>query len=80
MPVVFRYDGFRFFFYSDEGNPREPMHVHVRKGECEAKFWLTPDVQFAYSFGFNARTLRSLTKIIESNKEIMEGAWNEYFS
>jgi len=24
MPVVFRDKGFRFFFYSNEGNPREP--------------------------------------------------------
>jgi hypothetical protein len=30
MPVVFRYKSFRFFFYSNEGNPREAMRVHVR--------------------------------------------------
>jgi hypothetical protein len=24
MPVVFRYKGVRFFFYSNEGSPREP--------------------------------------------------------
>ena len=32
MPVVFRTEGHAFFFYSNEGNPREPVHVHVRKG------------------------------------------------
>ena len=37
MPTVFRIDGFRFFFYSNEGNPREPVHVHVRKAGAEAK-------------------------------------------
>ena len=37
MPVVFRYKGYRFFFYSNEGNPREPLHIHVRKGEAVAK-------------------------------------------
>ena len=37
MPVVFRYKGFRFFFYSNEGIPREPVHVHVRAGGSEAK-------------------------------------------
>ena len=30
MPVIFRYKGFRFFFYSNEGNPREALHVHAR--------------------------------------------------
>ena len=39
MPVVFRHDGFRFFFFSNEGDPREPVHVHVRKSDGEAKLW-----------------------------------------
>ena len=38
MPIVFRYKGYRFFFFSNEGDPREPMHIHVRKGEASAKF------------------------------------------
>jgi hypothetical protein len=42
MPTVLRADGFRFFFYANEGN--EPAHIHVRKAEGEAKFWLTPNV------------------------------------
>ena len=42
MPVAFRYKVFRFFFYSNEGNPREPLHIHVRSAEGEAKFRLTP--------------------------------------
>ncbi|MBE0506660.1 MAG: DUF4160 domain-containing protein [Marinospirillum sp.] len=28
MPVILRVDGLRFFFYSNEGNPLEPVHVH----------------------------------------------------
>jgi hypothetical protein len=42
MLTVLRADGFWFFFYANEGN--EPAHIHVRKAEGEAKFWLTPDV------------------------------------
>lgn len=42
MPTVFRHDGYRFFFYSNEGDPREPIHVHVMKGDGEAKFWVSP--------------------------------------
>ena len=38
MPVVFRYKGYRFFFFSNEGDPLEPMHIHVRRGEATAKF------------------------------------------
>lgn len=48
MPVVLRLDGFKFHFYANEGNPREPAHIHVRQGRDEAKFWLTPMVVMAY--------------------------------
>ena len=37
MPVVFRYKSFRFFFYSNEDNPRGEMHIHVRSAKGEAK-------------------------------------------
>lgn len=32
MPVVFRWKNLKFFFFSNEGDPREPPHVHVRSG------------------------------------------------
>ena len=32
LEQVLRRDGFRFAFFSDEGNPREPPHVHVSGG------------------------------------------------
>jgi len=47
MPTVFRERGFRFFFYSNEGMPREPLHIRIEKGDAEAKFWLEPEVQLA---------------------------------
>ena len=59
MPVVFLADGFRFHFFSSEGAPREPVHVHVAKrGIGDAKLWLYPEVTIAYSHGFDARTER----------------------
>jgi Domain of unknown function (DUF4160) len=80
MPVIFRYKGFRFFFYSNEGNPREPVHVHVRSGDgSEAKFWLKPLVRLADNDGFDARTLRELATEVESNQILIEESWHEYF-
>jgi hypothetical protein len=79
MPVIFRDKGFRFFFYSNEGTPREPVHVHVRGGEGEAKFWLLPQVRLDESSGFDARTLRELTAAIEQHADLIERTWNEYF-
>ena len=42
MPVALSLDGFKLFFYANEGSPREPTHVHVRNDGAEAKFWLFP--------------------------------------
>ena len=61
MPVVFRFGPYRFFFYSNEGDPREPVHIHVREGRNIAKFWLKPLVSMADSKGFDARALRELS-------------------
>ena len=80
MPVVFRYKSFRFFFYSNEGNPREAMHIHVRNAEGEAKFWLTPTVYLADSEGFDARTLRDPRAVVTANKDLIERTWNEHFA
>ena len=79
MPVVFHHRGFRFFFYSNEGSPREPVHIHVEKDDMEAKFWLKPKLQLAYNDGYSARTLRELLEMVELNKDRIERAWNEYF-
>jgi Domain of unknown function (DUF4160) len=79
MPVVFRYEGFRFFFYSNEGSPREPIHIHVGRGDGEAKFWINP-VSLADSDGFNARTLHMLANLVEQNRGLIERTWYDYFA
>lgn len=78
MPVIFRHKGIRFFFFSNEGEPREPIHVHIKGAEGDAKFWLQP-LRLADSDGFDARALRELGKVIEDNKELIERTWNEHF-
>lgn len=79
MPTVFRYKGFRFFFYSNEGSPREPLHVHVMGAGGDAKFWLHPQVTLADSDGLDARTLRELLRVVQDNVALIERAWNEHF-
>ena len=79
MPTVFRERGFRFFFYSGEGSPREPAHIHVVKDDKEAKFWLNPEVRVAYNDGYSPRTLREIAWIVTANRDRIERAWNEFF-
>jgi hypothetical protein len=80
MPTVFIQDGFRVFFYSNEGDPREPVHVHVRKARAEAKFWLRPFVSVADSSGFDARALREAARIVAARRDEIERAWDEHFT
>lgn len=47
MPTLFEHEGYRFFFFSNEGDPREPCHIHIRKGESPAKFWIKPEISLA---------------------------------
>ena len=80
MPVVLRYKGFRFFFYSNEGTPREPVHVHVLGAEGEAKLWLRPAVSVAESVGYNAATLRELVQVVNENRALIERTWHAHFT
>ncbi len=48
MPTMFVFFGFRFLFYS---NDHKPVHVHVVKGDCEAKYNVSP-VELVYNHGF----------------------------
>ena len=79
MPTIFRENGYRFFFYSNEGDPREPPHVHVQKGDGEAKVWLEPEVELEESQGFNASALRAIPSTIDTNKIQFLEAWYEHF-
>ena len=79
MPTLLRRDGFRFAFFSDEGRPREPPHVHVSSGGNEAKIWLEPDIAVAENYGFNARDLNRLVRIVREERGSFLRAWNEHF-
>ncbi len=64
MPTVLRWNGYRFFFYSADGD--EPPHIHVVKGDCEAKIWLN-DGDVAINLGFAARDLREIVRKIRKD-------------
>ena len=77
MPVAFRVKGYRFFFFSLEGN--EPPHIHVEQGERFAKFWLNP-VSLVKSRGFRSGEQSEIQKIIEENLDTLLEKWNEHCS
>lgn len=76
MPTILRILGFRFFFYSNEGN--EPPHIHVEKAEAYGKYWIDP-VKKVYMNGFSPRDERKVEMIIKEQQEFFKRKWHEYF-
>lgn len=79
MPTIFRQNGYRFFFYSNEGNPREPLHVHVIKGDRQAKIWIAPEIRVQRSVGLSARELRYVLMLVAARQALIERTWHGYF-
>lgn len=79
MPKIFEWKGYKFFFFSNEGDPLEPIHVHVRKGENIAKFLVSPEVYLVSSWGISSKELNMLENVVIEHKEQIVEKWNEYF-
>ena len=77
MPTILIVNGYRFFFYSNEND--EPIHVHIEKAEGNAKYWLEPDLEEAYSYCFTTRQRKEIRLITANNQQQLIIAWNEYF-
>ena len=75
MPCVLRVAGYRFFFFSLEGN--EPPHIHVEQAERYAKLWLDP-VTVARSKGFRSNELSEIMRIVRENRDFLREKWYEH--
>ena len=76
MPTVLIVEGFRFFFFSNEG--LEPPHIHIEKAEAYAKFWLQP-AQLVHSEGLTPSQLRRVRELVDQHGALFLERWNEYF-
>ncbi len=76
MPTVFYFNGYRFFFFSNEND--EPIHIHVEKAESSAKYWLNP-FEEVYSYGFKAKQRKEIRATIELRINELKKAWHEHF-
>jgi hypothetical protein len=75
-PTIFRERGYRFFFFSLE---EARMHVHVRSGRREAKFWLEPAAVLAKNYGYSQHEPGQIQEIIEARRDELTVAWHRHF-
>lgn len=76
MPTIFIVFGFRFLFYS---NDHFPIHVHIVKGNCKAKYSLFP-VKLVENQGMKPKELKMIEKVLTENTEVIAEHWNKYFN
>ncbi len=75
MPTLLNKNGFKFFFYANE---HEPKHIHVMKNEGFAKINLT-NLEVVKNY-LKPKDLKTAIEIIKENKENFERAWDEWFN
>lgn len=79
MPTILYLLGWRFFFYSNEGD--EPPHIHARRAEMECKFWLDDaeyEIRLAFSYGLGPKDLRQVRKIILQHFDYVVEEWHRF--
>jgi hypothetical protein len=69
-------DGFRVYFHSREGTAAP--HVHLHKGDANAKLWLQP-VRLGFSEGYNSAELRRIRELTFEHQVLFIRRWHEYF-
>ncbi len=76
MPTVLKLGPYRFFFVSlDYG---EPPHIHVRRENNVAKFWLDP-VALQRTGGFSRSELNAIAKLVDEHRARFLESWYEFF-
>lgn len=80
MPTVFVIEGYKFFFYSNEGIPLKAPHIHVRSADGEAKISLLCPFPVLDSSGYSATELRLIQLLVKKNNLALLGAYDDYFA
>jgi hypothetical protein len=76
MPTVLRIGPYRFFFVSLDYS--EPPHIHVRREDKVAKFWLDP-VVLQKAGGFSRTELNKIARLVDEQREYFLESWHEFF-
>ena len=85
MPQIFKIGPYWVYFWSNEGDPREPVHVHVAQGAPSSnatKIWITSAGGCFLCNNHSRipeRTLRNIMAILEARSSEIIAKWRDYF-
>lgn len=75
MPTIFELFGLRFFFYADE---HSPIHVHIVKGDAEARIEIDPEIKLIYNHGLKVQDVRRAIRLAKMYKDDIIEIWCRY--
>ena len=75
MPTIFELFGLRFFFFANE---HEPIHVHVVKGQDNAKIEIEPEIRLKYNHGLKAQDVKRALMLAKMYKSEILETWEKY--
>lgn len=85
MPQVFRVGSYWIYFWTNENDPIEPVHVHISKGKPTkkgTKVWITSAGK-CYLANNNSKipdnVLRNIMRVIEARSDEVIKKWKDYF-
>ena len=85
VPSLFHISGYSIYFWTNEGRPIEPIHVHVAKGRPTpnaTKIWISKDgkcVLCNNNSNVSDSDLSKIMKSVETNIEFVEAEWQAIF-
>ena len=85
MPRIFNIDSYVVYFWSNEGKPKEPLHVHIAEITPRAngtKIWITRSGKALLCNNQSkipSKDLRKIIRIIEANSFWIAQKWYDYF-
>ncbi len=85
MPQLFRIGSYILYFWSNENDPLEPIHVHIAEGRASAnatKIWITSTGKAILAnnmSGIPDRILRRMIRFIEANSGYIKEQWIDHF-
>jgi Domain of unknown function (DUF4160) len=77
MPTVLRSGPYRCFFVSLDRD--EPPHIHVRRENMVAKFWLEPVMVLERAGGFSRAELNRIAKLVDEHRDAFLERWHDFF-
>lgn len=85
MPQIFRIGSYIVYFWSNENDPLEPVHVHIAEGKAmpnATKIWITSSGKAFVSNNTSkipTRILNKIVRIIEANSSDIIQKWYDQF-